>query len=104
MFSKLWRRAARPCGVEIGEYCGVARVHRACFSATPGAAPRVSNIDPEFVDCANIMLWSNAIRSKGAVDSPRGAEDEAEPAGYVAGHNTGLHGWRLSGRSERQDN
>ena len=29
-----------PCGVEIGEYCGVARVHRACFSATPGAAPR----------------------------------------------------------------
>ena len=28
-----------PCGVEIGEYCGVARVHRACFSATPGAAP-----------------------------------------------------------------
>ena len=36
------------------------------------------------------MLRSHAIRSKGAVDGPRGAEDEAEPAGYARGsYNAG---------------
>src|SRR5215813_6441844 len=66
-------------------------------------ALHVSDIDPEFVDCANIMLRSSATRSKGAVDGPRGAEDEAEPTGYIAGHNAGLQSLRLSGRSERYD-
>src|SRR5215813_15313398 len=63
----------------------------------------VSDVDPEFVDCANVMVRRNATRSKGAVDGPRGAEDEAEPAGYVAGHNAGLQSLRLSGRSECYD-
>jgi len=65
-------------------------------------ALHVSNIDPEFADRANVMLRSYAIGSKGAVDGPRRAEDEAEPAGDVASHNTGLHRLRLGGRSERQ--
>src|SRR6516164_11242793 len=43
------------------------------------------------------MLRSDPAGSKGAVDRPRGAEDEAEPAGYVAGHNASLHSAGMTG-------
>src|SRR5690348_5696960 len=58
-------------------------------------ALHIADIDAELVDRAAIVLRGAAPRSKGAVDRPRGSEDETKAAGYVAVQNTGLHGLRV---------
>jgi hypothetical protein len=65
-------------------------------------ALQIADIDTEFIDGPDIVLWRASRRRKGAVDRPRGAEDEAKAAGYIAGEHPDLQTLCLHRGIQRQ--